>query len=186
MGAGGWGGTPKWGLSAPVSLWSDKFPQMAAPSICVPTRESQLPPVPLGGSPRLARKFDQPPFKSLPICWDLGHVGFCVHSKSGVPISHSPLALLKGRPDVLGARLPGEESLDGEPAVGLEPLSLSGKDYPTVVIIPPFVGCLPEVVGLDCTMHLPLLTISLWFLLCIFSCRKCQSVSLQVVLVVVL
>lgn len=186
MGAGGWGGTPKWGLSAPVSLWSDKFPQMAAPSICVPTRESQLPPVPLGGSPRLARKFDQPPFKSLPICWDLGHVGFCVHSKSGVPISHSPLALLKGRPDVLGARLPGEESLDGEPAVGLEPLSLSGKDYPTGVIIPPFVGCLPEVVGLDCTMHLPLLTISLWFLLCIFSCRKRQSVSLQVVLVVAL
>lgn len=65
-------------------------------------------------------------------------------------------------------------------------LSLSGKDYPTGVIIPPFVGCLPEVVGLDCTMHLPLLTISLWFLLCIFSCRKRQSVSLQVVLVVAL
>ena len=65
-------------------------------------------------------------------------------------------------------------------------LSLSGTGYPAVVIIPPFVGCLPEVVGLDCTMHLPLLTISLWFLLCIFSCRKYQSVSLQVVLVVVL
>lgn len=65
-------------------------------------------------------------------------------------------------------------------------LSLFGKGYPAVVIIPPFVGCLPEAVGLDCTMHLPLLTISLWFLLHIFSCRKYQSVSLQVVLVVVL
>ena len=69
---------------------------------------------PSGSSPRLARKFDQAPFKSLPICRDSEHVRFCVHSKSGVSISHSPLALLKGRsePDVLGACLPGEGSLD--------------------------------------------------------------------------
>ena len=100
----------------------------------------------------------------------------CAPFKSGVSTSYNPPALKNASPTCLKARLSGGH-LSGAGPTGWgaqcgaqTPLSLRGIS--AMVIILPFVGHLPRVTGLDYTVCLPLLPLSLWFLLYIFSCRK--------------
>ena len=96
--------------------------------------------------------------------------------------SHQSKPCWPSEPDVLGAHFPGVGPLDWGAWCGSQtPLSLGRTS--AIIIILPFVVCLPEVVGLDCTVHLPLLThlivvpsLYLWL-------WKIFSISLQVVLI---
>ena len=122
------------------------------------------------GSPRATNYCFYPESCSV---WDL-----CAPFKNGVYFpqpSGSPKSKphWPSKPNVLGAHLPGA----GPPPPGWgawwglkTPHSL--RRTSAIVIILPFVGLPPRGVGLDYTVSLPLLPVSLWFLLYIFCCRK--------------
>ena len=129
----------------------------------------------LGGSPRSAASgFDPDSFQTTASV--LGLVAceiLCVPFKSGASVSYSPLTLLYTSPAGLQSQMfwvPVQDPRLGRLMPGLDP-SLLGEnlcdwDYP------PFCGCLPRGVGLDCTTSPPLLPVSLWLLLYFFNCGK--------------
>ena len=134
-------------------------------------------PVSLGGSLRSASGSDPGSFQITVSALRLKVCEICVHLlrvKSLFPtalwFSHTQAILaFKARPSESSSswhRTPRLES----PMWGSGPLLLGRT--PAIVIILPFVGCLPGGMGLDCTVSLSLLPISLWFLLYIFSCGK--------------
>ena len=117
----------------------------------------------LGGSARSASGFYLGFFQITASVLGLGVCEIlCAPFKGGVSLSYSPLALLYSSP------------------AGLQSHMFWGVVFPVqdlrlgrtsaIVILFPFVGCLPGSVGLDYTMSVSLLPISLWFLLYIFSC----------------
>ena len=147
---------------------------MAAVSVCVPG-ELQLPPASLGASPRSASGLTQAPFKLLLLPWVPEHVGFCV-----CPLrveSLFPTALWVSQKKPCWPSKPnkysgGSSSLSrtpglGSPMLGLDPLFLR-KNLCNILL---FMRHPPGGVGLD-YMAPPNPPISLWFLLCIFSCRR--------------
>ena len=97
----------------------------------------------------------------------------CVPFKSGVFISHCPLGLPKEALLAFKAKYSGgSSSLSrtpglGRPMLGLDPLFLR-KNLCNILL---FMRHPPGGVGLD-YMAPPNPPISLWFLLCIFSCRR--------------
>ena len=75
------------------------------------------------------------------------------------------------KPDVLGAHLPSAGPLSWGAQYRAQMLCSLGRTS-AIVIILLSVGRLTREVGLDYTMSPPLLPISLWFLIYIFSCGK--------------
>ena len=130
-------------------------------------------PVPLGDSPRPAGRSGPGSYQIIVfVLGPSGHEILCAHFKSEVFISPSPLGLPKLNPTGLqsqmGACLPSAEPLGwGAQRGALNSLSC-GR---TSVISLQFVCCPPVGMGFDSIMSPPLLPISLWFHLYVFSCR---------------
>lgn len=123
------------------------------------------------------------------------HWILCVPSKSDVCISPSPMGLLQlnpgglTKPNALGAHLPVPEAWVGEPDMGLRTLTPVGEPLqynpPNLWVIHPGVTCDYNILSIHLSYSL-----SLWFLLCAFSCRRpffwwVLSLSLMVVLLIV-
>ena len=137
-----------------------------------------LPSASPGGSPRSACCSDPGFFQMtasalVPEACEI----LCVPFGSGVFISYSPLALLKASPACLQSQmfwrnhLPGAVPLGWGAQFGSQTPCFFGRTS-AIVIILPFVGYPPRGVGLDCTTFPPVLSVSLWLLLYIFSCAR--------------
>ena len=120
----------------------------------------------------------QASFKVLPLCKDSEHVRFlCAPFKSRVLFSYSPLALPYASPAGLqslafrGLITPVQDPQAGEPNAGLRPLTPWGEPLQLWLFSCLWIAC-PRGMNLDSTVSPLLLPISLWFLLCIFSCGK--------------
>lgn len=84
------------------------------------------------------------------------------------------------KPEIPGAHIPGAGALDWGARCGAQtPCSLGRTS--AILIILPFVGHLPQDGGPD--ISLPLLPISFWLLLYIFTCEIFFSASLQVTVI---
>ena len=151
-------------------------PQMAATSISVP-RGASVASCLSGGPPRSVEGSDPGTFQintsvlGVGVC-EVLHVpfksGVCFLQPSGSPILKPHWS---SKQDILGASLPNAGPPGWVVWCGAwTPCSLCRNS--AIVIILPFVGCLPGGVGLAYTVSLPLLSVSLWFLLYIFSGRK--------------
>ena len=144
---------------------------MAAASVCVP-RGHQLPPA----SPWSTSGFDADSLQitasvlGLALCetYCVPFKSLCFLDSSGSPM-HKPCCLSK--PHILEPCFPGAGPPGWEAWCRAQTPHSSGRTS-AVVIILPFVGCLPGGCGSDHRVSLPSLTISLWLLLCIFSCGK--------------
>ena len=131
--------------------------------------KSQLPPPLPGALQDQHGGLTQAPFKlHLPLVSE--HVRFCVCPLRIQSVSHIHVALLK----VIPTGSQGLIFLVQSPGPGGSVRTQtrhSLRRTSAVITILQFLGCLPGSMGLDYTVSLPLLLISLWFLY-IFSCGR--------------
>ena len=126
----------------------------------------------------------QAPFKVLLLNWVQECVRFCVYplwvslyfsQPSDSTENQHPLL---SKPNILRAHLLGAGPLGWGTQCGYWTPLLLGEKL-SIVIILLFVAHLPGGIGLEYSTSMPLLLISLWFLLYIFSCRRFFSARFQ-------
>ena len=127
-----------------------------------------MPPASIGGSPRSTNGCDPGSFQSTASALGFGPCEILFLSfTSGVSVSYSPPALLYTSPTGLQNQTFWKlhaELLSWGARCGARTPSSMGRTSATMIILP-FVGHLPRGMGPDHTVSLPLLSISLWFLL---------------------
>ena len=138
-----------------------------------------------GGVSKFSMWVWQPPFKWLPLCWDVGCMRLFMHHWRGESASYSLLVLLYARSAGLQSQIfsgiifPVQESRLGNPVWGCDSLLLGENLWSCEY--PPVCGSLTLNMGFGFIVSTP--PTHLWFLLSIFSCGKSFSASLQVILV---
>ena len=173
------------GLGTNESRWQHQpqcscdrmFPNMAYTSVYVPSVRNSHPPASPGDSPRTTGRSG--PGSCHLIAFALATSVYeilCAPFKSEVSISPTPVGFPKLAPLAFKAKCSGVSfSQCRTPRLGSlmwgSELSLLWENLCNITILQ-FVGCLPRDMGFDYIASPPLLLVSFWFLLYVFSYRR--------------